>query len=422
VTTHDWLDALTAHAALSDGPRSSPSAPHYGDRFDVVRLPPSIDGAGYAYGRACAHLFEPATLLPYLMDLGTLNRTDLRTMSRNADRWAQRLPQHFQAQIDAMAAGAGVAPGAVRAFLYADIAAPADQSGGAVRGDIARDGPMCSGLVIDEPAPHSPHSPHSPRGTWVGRNCDWYEATLRRGTAAVFHRVPHRIPCVAVGLMGDIDADTGLNAEGLWLHMHTLLARDEPRAGVSCISWLFWMREALETCATLADVERFIASTDRDRGVLLFAVDGRTRERAVFECSRSGYTRVDPWDVLGRRVLIATNHPAAKHPRRGGEHLGEAPLAPTSATPPRVHVRNGTISRYCRLVSIIESAHPEHLPHDLAEVLADPHVEMREASGSASLRTIYSAVAEPARREIHFASGACPAASRGTWRRIDTGW
>lgn len=409
MTKRDWLDALSDHAAHSTGPHSSPRAPHYGDRFDVVRLPSGVEDAGYAYGRACAHLLAPAALLPYMMDLGTLNRTDLVTMALNADRWAQRLPAHYQAQIDAMAAGAGVAPGAVRAFLYADIAAPADQSGGAVRGDIARDGPMCSGLVIDEPATPST------RGTWVGRNCDWYEATLRRGTAAVFHRVPHRIPCVAVGLMGDIDADTGMNAEGLWLHMHTLLARDEPRAGVSCISWLFWMREALETCATLADVERFIASTDRDRGVLLFAVQGTSGERAIFECSRSGYTRVDPWDVLGRRVLIATNHPAAKHPRRGGENHAES-------APPRAHVRNGTVSRYCRLVSIIEHAHPEHLPHDLAEVLADPHVEMREASGSASLRTIYSAVAEPGRREIHFASGACPAASRGTWRRIDTGW
>jgi hypothetical protein len=209
---------------------------------------------------------------------------------------------------------------------------------------------------------------------------------------------------VALGLMGDIDADTGMNAERLWLHMHTLLARDEPRAGVSCISWLFWMREALETCATLADVERLLGATDRDRGVMLFAVDGKTGERAVYECTKASYRRVDP---DGRGHLAATNHCRAKHP-------------PTSID--RVARAGSTVTRMNRLLELLEHAAPEHGPDDVCELLADEWVEMRETTMSRYLRTIYSAVACPERGEVWFASGATPAASRGVWRRVELTW
>ena len=51
-----------------------------------------------------------------------------------------------------------------------------------------------------------------------------------RGCAAVVHETPHRIPVMAVGIRGDIDIDTGLNAEGQRLHLHTLHAKDDPPA------------------------------------------------------------------------------------------------------------------------------------------------------------------------------------------------
>jgi hypothetical protein len=218
-----------------------------------------------------------------------------------------------------------------------------------------------------------------------------------------------------VGLMGDIDCDTGMNAEGLWLHMHTLLSHDEPRAGVSCISWLFWMREALETCASLADLEAFIARTDRDRGVLLFAAQGRTGERAIYECGRASSRRIDPWMVATqhgeRELLFATNHCQHKHPRDIDQATGQ-PL------PPRVSVSNGTVSRYNRLEHLLRTAHPEHFPDDLTEVLGDERVEMRVATPGSALRTIYSGVAHPASRTVWFASGGMPAASAGKWRKI----
>ncbi len=407
--------------------------------FHNIAIPGTHEEAGFRYGGLCAPLLESGRLNSFLVQMMRLNRTEPMGLARNAARWACTLPDQYRVQMDAFALGAGVELTLVEQFLYADIAAATlpDVTHGNGKGAglgisatlpdqlrviaadvcempmaaaaqieagpqsparfIGDNGPMCSGLMID----------HGGQ-PWIARNCDWYLATLCRGTAAVHHRVPGRIPCTAVGLMGDIDADTGMNAAGLWLHMHTLLAHDEPRAGTSCISWLFWMREALETCESVGDVERFIAGTSRDRGVLLFAAHGDSGERAIFECTRSAYTRVDPWDVQGRSVLLATNHCKHKHP------AGDC-------VPQRNSTFNGTIGRYRRLVELVGDAFPEDCPDDLAEIMADDRIEMREGRGSEHLRTIYSAVAAPRDRTCWFASGACPAASRGTWRKIVQG-
>ena len=114
---------------------------------------------------------------------------------------------------------------------------------------------------------------------WIGRNCDWLTPTLTRGVSAVVHEIPNRIPIMAVGIRGDIDLDTGLNAEGLWIHLHTLHATDPMPTGMPYISWLFWAREALETCASLDDLERFIETTARDRGVMVIASEGGSGRR-----------------------------------------------------------------------------------------------------------------------------------------------
>ena len=368
--------------------------------FHQIHLPGPVEEAGFAYGRACGDLLRGGRIDRYLRDMMALKRTDPDQLAMHAEAWACRLPLHYQRQMHAMAHGAAVPATRVQQFLYADIAVPAGTPVAGAQPLVSADGPMCSGVVVHDPDP------------WVARNCDWYQATLQRGTAAVFHAVPHRIPCVALGLMGDIDADTGMNAEGLWLHMHTLQAADEPRAGVSCISWLFWMREALETCSNLHEVQTFIERTDRDRGVLLFAVDGRRGESAIFECSRSGFRVVEPWPLAGRSTLVATNHAQTKHPSpdeamERGRRVGG----------------NGTISRWCRLQAALhDSADQSPQPDNLMALLADEGVEMRPGRGSEALRTIYAAVAMPSRHRVWFASGACPAASEGTWRAIRMPW
>ncbi len=206
-------------------------------------------------------------------------------------------------------------------------------------------------------------------------------------------------------MRGDIDVDTGGNAAGLWLHLHTLVAVDDPPRDRTTISWLFWAREALETCESLDDLEAFITRTGRDRGVIAVAVDARRQQGAVFECTKGAHTRHD----FQGPALFCTNHPQAK---------------PIDAAREAAARPGGTVARFAALRSILRDHPPEVGPDDLIDTLADPAVEMRTPTW---LRTIYSVVVQPAARTggtwpaIWMASGDAtgrPAASTGAWHRL----
>jgi hypothetical protein len=63
----------------------------------------------------------------------------------------------------------------------------------------------------------------------------------------------------------------------------------------------------LETCSTIGDVEARLGEVDRDEGMLLFAVDGKSDEFAILECACSRAARrapTGPW-------LVGANHACA---------------------------------------------------------------------------------------------------------------
>lgn len=302
-----------------------------------------------------------------------------------ASGWLESLPGPVREEVDGMALGGSracgerIGPLDVAEWLYADIA-----GGG---------GAACSAITVE-----------TDRRAWVARNCDWFECQLLRGHASVVHEPPRgsgRIPILALGIAGDIDVDTGLNAAGLWLHVHTMHATDAPSPGKPRLSWLFWAREALETCATIDEVEAMLGRTDRDRGMILVAVEGATQRRAVFECARSTHERHDS----GLSFQCATNHPARKQPNDPQR------LARSRA--------GGTIRRRAAVEAIAAGTHEWHPPGDFFALLADPRVEMRDAT---HLRTIYSTVCCPASGELWFCTGEAPAASRGAWSRVEIPW
>lgn len=360
------------------------------DPFSVHRVPGTPGDAGRAHGEQIAEILSASFVERYCGLLCEVLRVEPADLCAQAARWLDGLPANFQEEIDGMAGGAGRPVADVARFLFADIASPT--KGGATTGQQIA-GPMCSAAVTGIGGP-----------TWVARNCDWLTATLLRGTAAVVHETPGRIPVLAVGIRGDIDVDTGINAEGLWLHLHTLPARDDPPRDWATISWLFWAREALEVCATLDELERFIETIGRDRGVIAVACEARTGAAAVFECGRSEHTRIE-YDPA--RPLIATNFEQSKR------------ITPDRRERARP---GGAIGRFCALRDHLGEHVPEHGPDDLMEALAEPGVEMRRPP---NLRTIYSAVVSPTRKELWFASGLAdgtPAASRGKWERVRLPW
>ncbi|MEM7227186.1 MAG: C45 family autoproteolytic acyltransferase/hydrolase [Planctomycetota bacterium] len=358
----------------------------------ILRLQGSSEDAGYQHGMALRSYLATPFRNAYLDRLGPITRTRRDDLERQAERWLRRLPDHIQREIDGMATGAGVTTSAVTTFLYADIArsTPTEEPTTTIHEQIV--GPMCSAACVRER-----------RSPWIARNCDWISATLMRGVCGVMHAIPNRIPILAVGIRGDIDVDTGLNAEGLWLHLHTMPAMDDPPRDRTMISWLFWAREALETCANLDDLDRFIETTTRDRGVLVIAAHGPTETAAIFECQRGTHRRFDQTDA----AMAVTNHPIDK------------PIDDDRAQRARA---GSTVSRFCGLRSKLRQSPPSTFPDDLCKLLAAPDIEMRHAK---YLRTIYSAVVQPRTQELWFAAGdehGRPAASTGQWRRVPVDW
>ncbi len=321
----------------------------------------------------------------FMRRFGNLKRLTPEAMRAQALAWLTDLPDHIQLEIEAMARGSKRPLAAIAEFLYADIAIPGDPS--------IPEGPMCS-AVVSRLAGQS----------WVARNTDWYPPLLLRGCEAVVHNSPGRIPTLALGIRGDIDVDTGANAEGLWLHAHTMHAQRLPRSDKPRISWLFWLREALETCANLDDLEAMLNRVERDRGIILVALDSKTGEAALFECTINTHTRIDPLKGPAGDHLLATNHPADRHP-----------------TDPARLARSRPASTTARLQALRDICHnhpPEHAPDDLIDTLAHETVEMRTPP---VLRTIYSTVCNPRTGKCWFAQGTpdgAPAASTGDWLRV----
>ncbi|MEQ8769211.1 MAG: C45 family peptidase [Phycisphaerales bacterium] len=349
-------------------------------------MPGTPEESGYIHGRALRDLVAPAFLAAYTEALGSAIGFGPDSLRTQGLAWLDQLPDHFVAEIRGMADGARVPLGSMVDLLFADIARP-ERSG-------VPDGPMCSAVTTRL----------EDQKRWVGRNCDWLTPTLMRGVSAVVHEAPHRIPIMAVGIRGDIDVDTGLNAEGLWMHLHTLHATDAVPDGRPSISWLFWAREALETCGDLDALEAFIERTARDRGVFVVAAEGRTGRSAVFECSRASYRRHEAGEDV---PLCVTNH-ALDRPHRA--------MAPTSPN------ASGTISRRQALQRLVDADRPTRGPDDLIASLAAPGVEMRTPTW---LRTIYSAVADTRAQTVWFASGTPegqPAASTGRWDAVSPPW
>jgi len=82
---------------------------------------------------------------------------------------------------------------------------------------------------------------------------------------------------------------TGYNRENLWLHCHDLAVLDALRSDQPHWPSYVWLTEALDTSARNGEAEALLEQADRVDGMSLFAVDGKTNESVIFECSASIY-------------------------------------------------------------------------------------------------------------------------------------
>jgi hypothetical protein len=299
---------------------------------------------------------------------------DMEKLHNGALSWFCSLPHRFQEEFEGLAEGANIPLQLLAEFNYIEEC------------DIIQ----CSGAIY----------PFENK-VWVARNNDSYVPEL--WGYATIREVEGRIPTITFSMEGDIFAPTGINKEKLWLHYNFLSAWDRPSSTKPHFPAYVFLTEALELCHSISDVEMLLNETDRDGGMLLFAVDGKNNEFALFECLCSKYYKREP----SNGWIVGTNHFCACEDLT----LGDADKKPL-----------GTLSRFIRMENLMQtlstSQTSPNLPIDLIRILADGQIERRDKG----LVTVYSNVACPSTGEIWYTFGGYPAASNGNWQRFEWPW
>ncbi|MBN1246676.1 MAG: hypothetical protein JXC32_03420, partial [Anaerolineae bacterium] len=268
-----------------------------------------LKGTAYEVGHAMGRTLGPR--LAANIDRYTAARVsagsvlDAAAWRAGALPWLRALPQRFQEEFEGMAEGAQLPLQWVAEWIYLEVILDAG----------------CSGAVVT-----------LGDRVWVARNNDsfvpdmWGYATIRE--------IAGCIPTITFGLEGDVFTPTGINQERLWLHYNYLPAWDAPGDDVPHLPCYAWIVEALETCRTLQEVEALLAASERDGGMLLFAVDGKSANFALYECPCAGFVKREATEGW----LVGTNHYV---------HHAQTPT-------PQSTGRGSTVARYARLVALIE--------------------------------------------------------------------
>lgn len=298
---------------------------------------------------------------------------DTVRLHQGALPWLHTLPQRFQEELAGIAEGAGIPLQRVAEWYFIEQCA-------ALR---------CSGALLTL-------NGH----TWVARNNDSVAPGLW-GYVGI-REVDNRIPTVTFGCEGDVFVPTGINKEKLWLHYNYLPTPDRLDTTRAHLPPYVFMMDALETCRTLRDIELRLHEIQRSDGMLLFAVDGKSDEFAIFECGHGIHYRRGPTN----NVLVGTNHFCMR----------DDPDGPLEATP------LGTLGRFRRVETLLKPICSRsggcRLPAELIQLLADDEVERR----GDTFATVEAAVACPYTGDIWYTFGGFPAASNGNWQRLEWPW
>jgi hypothetical protein len=325
---------------------------------------------GFAAGRALGPKLEQ-TFLHYIASLES--SSDMEKLHQGALPWLRGLPRRFQDEFEGLAEGSNLPLQRLAEWAYIEEC----------------EKKMCSGAVYL-------YEGHA----WVARNNDTYVPEL--WGYATLREVEGRIPTISFTMEGDVFTPTGINKEKLWLHYNFLPVWDQPVPDKPHMPAYVFLTEALELCSSIRDVEALLNHTDRDGGMLLFAVDGKTEEFALFDCLCSKHFRREPVESW----IVGTNHYCTCEDPTLGEDEGSA----------------STVNRFNRMSSLLQalsaSSTSPNLPADLIQILADDKIERREKK----LVTAYANVACPHTGELWYTFGGYPAASQGNWQRLEWPW
>lgn len=323
---------------------------------------------GVSIGRALGNRLAQNISLYIRKRPSTPSDLDMDKLSSEALPWIHNLPERFQHEFEGLAEGANIPLQRIAEWAYIDQYL----DGG------------CSGFIctLDGHA-------------WVGRNNDFFVPEL--WGYMMIREIENRIPTISFCMQGDVFAPTGINREGLWLHHNYLPVLDAPRMGRPHLPGYVLLTEALETCSSIREVEDLLGHYDRDGGMLLFCVEDKTDDYAIFECACSQYFKHTPKG----KYLVGTNHYRAFQVNTNSQ---------------------SSVARYARLEELLKALYTQpdkvSLPVDLIAILADGKVEAQEDN----FGTVYANIACPGIKQVWYRLGGFPTASKGNWQAIDLPW
>lgn len=291
-------------------------------------------------------------------------RVDVERIRKEASTWLEKLPEEYLVEVESLAYGSGVKLERIAHWLYCERFI----AGG------------CSGFII-----------RLDDAVWVGRNYDHAGPGLWRNINVIEKEA--RIPVVLFGQEGALFSHTGYNSQKLWLHCNLLPSWDVPEPEEKAIPPFVFIRMALEHCNHLSEVEKLLQVFQRDSGMNLFAVDGKSNTYAVYECTCKGYVKRQ-----GSKNFIA-----------GANHY--------VATPVPGDFKNGkpsSISRLNRMEHLLETMEMNDPRRDLVSVLSDPEIEQNLGESG----TVYANLACPSKGLYYFACNGFPAASRAVFEEV----
>lgn len=336
------------------------------ERYQVVRGTPFE--VGYQMGQAVGGAYAEA-INDYLRQ-GPMRymKVTQEHLAGGAVKWVEHLPQRYQDELLGFAHGAGISFHRVAEWAFADDCGGID---------------ACSSLIV-----------RFADQFWVGRNNDLWVPSV--WGFATHKEVAGKIPYLDIGMRASLFSATGMNAERLWMHYHFLPVVDVPGGGKPVLPPYVFSTEVIETCSNIVEVDRLLARYDRSSGMILFVIDGKNQEAAIFECSRTLHQQIPVEEMVFR-----ANH-AEKLPL---DVLGE--------------VSAGSLTRFERMRELAEQVDwttraASEGRQALRAILSDPAVEQHQDDYG----TVYPALACPAGNEIHFTAGGYPAASRGNWQKL----
>lgn len=338
----------------------------------IYHLKGSPREVGFKLGRAIGKRLE-ANIDHYIQTgpakYGILDKDKLRT---GALPWLRSLPQRFQDEFEGVAEGSDISLQRLAEWCFV---AKCLNSG-------------CTGLILLRDG-----------RAWVARNNDYWAPELW-GYVSI-REIEGRIPTISFGLEGDVFTDTGINRERLWLHSNYLPVWDEPTTKKPYLETSVWLTEALETCRSLDDVEDLLSEVDRDGSMMLFAIDGKTDEFAVFECMCTHHNR----RILTGDWIIGTNHYCTDVGEQEQDDIYDRSVLRLE--------RVGTL-----LHKLCAKGKATDTYVELRHILADAGVE---AHGEKYF-TVFANVACPSQGEIWHTFGGYPAASAGAWHPLAWPW